>query len=256
MKLTDKVAIVTGGSKGIGLGIATVFSQQGAKVVIVARGVKAGEQAAEDIRDKGGDAQFIACDISDEEQVKAMVQKTVYTYGQLDILVNNAGVGIYKSVLDATSAEWDLCLNVDLKGAFLCSKYAIPYMQAVRKGAIINISSVHSRATVNEAAPYAAAKGGITALTRNMAIDYSPAIRVNTISPGWVMTPLIRELFDSYENPEAQRRLIENRQVMKRIGTPEDIGHAAAFLASDNASFITGTELFVDGGLTAQLESW
>lgn len=256
MKLNNKVAIITGGSKGIGLGIATVFSRQGAKVVVAARGAEAGEQAAEDLRSKGGEAVFIACDVSNENQVKAMVQTTIDVYGRLDVLVNNAGVGIYKSVLNTTVDEWDLCLNVDLKGAFLCSKFAIPYMQAIEKGAIINISSVHSRATVNDAAPYAAAKGGVTALTRNMAIDYGPVIRVNTISPGWVMTPLIEKLFNNYEDPVAQRRLVEKRQVMKRIGTPEDIGLAAAFLASDNASFITGTEFFVDGGLTAQLESW
>jgi NAD(P)-dependent dehydrogenase (short-subunit alcohol dehydrogenase family) len=117
------------------------------------------------------------------------------TYGQLDILVNNAGVGIYKSVLDTTSEEWDRCLDIDLKGVFLCSKYVIPHMQELGKGAIINISSVHSHATVNGVAPYAASKGGITALTRNMAIDYGPIIRVNTISPGWVLTPLIESIF-------------------------------------------------------------
>ncbi len=256
MKLKDKVAIVTGASKGIGWGIATVFAQQGAKVAVVARSAKAGEQTAEEIRYKGGDAIFVPCDVSNEDQVKAMVQKTLDTYGQIDILVNNAGVGIYKSVLETTSEEWDLCLNIDLKGVFLCSKYVIPHMQAVGKGAIVNISSVHSHATVNGVAPYAASKGGITALTRNMAIDYGPTIRVNTLSPGWVMTPLIENLFNSYDDPTAQRRLVEERQVMKRIGTPEDIGYSVAFLASDEASFITGTELFVDGGLTAQLETW
>jgi NAD(P)-dependent dehydrogenase (short-subunit alcohol dehydrogenase family) len=105
-------------------------------------------------------------------------------------------------------------------------------------------------------APYAASKGGITALTRNMAIDYGPTIRVNAIAPGWVITPLIQSIFDSYSDPADQRRQVERRQVMKRIGVPEDIGYAASFLASDEASFITGTQLFVDGGLTAQLESW
>ncbi|MEO0011636.1 MAG: hypothetical protein RLZZ535_25, partial [Cyanobacteriota bacterium] len=144
----------------------------------------------------------------------------------------------------------------DLLGVFLCSKYVIPHMQTIGKGAIVNISSVHSQATANGTGPYAAAKGGTTALTRSMAIDYAPTIRVNTISPGWVMTPLIEQLFNTYDDPKAQQKLIEDRQVMKRIGTPEDIGNAAAFLVSDEASFITGTELFVDGGLTALLESW
>jgi len=257
MRLKDRVAIVTGGSKGIGWGITTVFAQQGAKIAIVARDAKAGEQTVEEIRYKGGEAIFISCDVSNEEQVKAMVQKTLDTYGQIDILVNNAGVGTYKSVLDTASEEWDRCLAIDLKSVFLCSKYVIPHMQSLGKGAIINISSVHSRATVNSVAPYAASKGGITALTRNMALDYGPIIRVNTISPGWVLTPLIQGIFDSYDNPAEQQRKIEQRQAMKRIGTPEDIGYAAAFLASNEASFITGTELFVDGGLTARVEeSW
>jgi|SRR5579883_1359044 len=256
MKLKDKVAIVTGGSKGIGWGVATIFAQEGAKVVVVARNVQEGELTVEEIRQKGGNAIFVRCDVSNEEDVKKMVQTTLEVYGQIDILVNNAGVGVYKSVLETTSEEWDRCLAIDLKGAFLCSKYVIPHMQAVSKGAIVNMSSVHSHATVQGAAPYAASKGGMTALTRNMAIDYGPTIRVNTLSPGWVLTPLIKQLFGTYDDPAQQQRLVEERQVMKRIGTPEDIGYAAAFLASDEASFITGTELFVDGGLTAQLESW
>jgi len=256
MRLKNKVAIVTGAGKGIGWGIAKVFSQEGAKVVVVDWDEEAGKKTAEEIRQSGGDAIFVHCDVSNEEQVKAMVQATLDKYGRIDVLVNNAGIGVYKPVLEATSEDWDRCLAVNLKSVFLCSKYAIPHMQAAGKGAIVNISSVHSHATVNGVAPYAASKGGITALTRNMAIDYGPTIRVNAIAPGWVLTPLIQSIFDSYPDPAEQRRLVEQRQVMKRIGRPEDIGHAAAFLASDEASFITGTQLFVDGGLTAQLESW
>ena len=256
MRLKDRVAIVTGAAKGIGKGIATVFSKEGAKVVVVDWDADAGEGTAEEIRRSGGDASFVRCDVSDEQQVRAMVQAALDAYGRIDILVNNAGIGVYKSVLDATSEDWDRCLAVNLKGVFLCSKYVIPHMQAVGKGAIDNISSVHAHATVNGVAPYAASKGGVTALTRNMAIDYGPTIRVNAIAPGWVLTPLIQSIFDSYPDPEEQRRIVEQRQVMKRIGQPEDIGYAAAFLASDEASFITGTQLFVDGGLTAQLETW
>lgn len=128
--------------------------------------------------------------------------------------------------------------------------------QSAGKGVIINISSVHAEATVAGVAPYAASKGGISALTRSMAIEYGPAIRVNAIAPGWILTPLIESIFARYPDPAAPQRLVEQRQVLKRIGRPEDVGQAAAFLASDEASFITGTQLFVDGGLTAQLESW
>lgn len=255
MKLKDKVAIVTGASKGIGWGVAKVFAQEKAKVVVVARSAKAGEPTAEEIRDQGGDAIFVPCDVSDEEQVKAMVQKTFSTYGRIDLLVNNAGIGTYKPVLETTSEEWDRCLAINLKGIFLCSKYVIPHMQSLGKGVIINMSSVHAHATVGGVAPYVASKGGITALTRNMAIDYGPTIRVNSIAPGWVLTPLIEDIFNSYPDSTKQRELVEKRQIMKRIGTPEDIGYAAVFLASDEASFVTGTQLFVDGGLTAQLEN-
>jgi NAD(P)-dependent dehydrogenase (short-subunit alcohol dehydrogenase family) len=256
MRFDNQVAVVTGAAKGIGWGIATVFAREGAKVVVVDWDADTGERTAAEIRRDGGEAIFVKCDVSNEDQVKAMIQATLDKYGRLDVLVNNAGIGMYKTVLDASSEDWDRALAVNLKGVFLCSKYAIPHMQEQGKGAIVNISSVHSYATVNGVAPYAASKGGITALTRNMAIDYGPAIRVNSIAPGWVLTPLIQGIFDSYPDPAEQRRQIEQRQVMKRIGRPEDIGYAAAFLASDEASFITGTQLYVDGGLTAQLESW
>jgi NAD(P)-dependent dehydrogenase (short-subunit alcohol dehydrogenase family) len=256
MTFDNQVAIVTGAAKGIGWGIAKVFSQKGAKVAVVDWDEENGRKTADELCAQGGEAIFVRCDVSNEEQVKAMIDTVVQTFGRLDILVNNAGVGVYKSVLDASSEDWDHCLSVNLKGVFLCCKYAIPHMQKLGKGAIVNISSVHSYATVNGVAPYAASKGGITALTRNLAIDYGPTIRVNAIAPGWVLTPLIQSIFDSYDDPAEQRRQVEQRQVMKRIGVPEDIGYAAAFLASDEASFITGTQLFVDGGLTAQLESW
>lgn len=256
MKLKDKVAIVTGSAKGIGWGIATVFVDEGAKVVVVDWDAEAGAATADELCKGGGEAIFVKCDVSNEEDVKAMIQTTLDRFGRIDILVNNAGIGVYKSVLDASSEDWDRCLGVNLKGQFLCAKYAIPHMQKAGKGAIVNISSVHSFATVNGVAPYCASKGGITALTRNMAIDYGPTIRVNSIAPGWVLTPLIQSIFDSYPDPAGQRASTESHQVMKRIGRPEDIGKAAAFLASDDASFITGTQLYVDGGLTAQLESW
>jgi hypothetical protein len=256
MRHENKIVIVTGAAKGIGWGIAKVFIQEGAKVAVVDWDEAIGKKTAQEFRDAGGQAIYIKCDVSNEDQVKAMIQKVLDEYGRIDILVNNAGVGVYKSLLDASSADWDHCLGVNLKGVFLCSKYAIPHMQTAGKGAIINISSVHSWATVNGVAPYAASKGGISALTRNMAIDYGPTIRVNAIAPGWVLTPLIQSIFDSYPDPADQRQQVERRQVMKRIGVPEDIGYAASFLASDEASFITGAHLFVDGGLTAQLESW
>jgi hypothetical protein len=256
MRFNGEVAIVTGASKGIGVGIAKVLANDGAKVVVVARNEEGGQKTVNEIRQAGGDAFFVKADIADEEQVKAMVQAVLKHYGRIDILVNNAGLGVYKSISDATSEDWDRCMNVDMKGVFLCSKYCVPHMQARGKGAIVNISSVHAFRSTNGTAVYDAAKGGVSALTRSMAIDLGPTIRVNDISPGWIYTPLIQSIFDSYPDPAEQRRVIEQRQVMKRIGTPEDVGHAVSFLVSDEASFITGVQLFVDGGLTATLETW
>ena len=256
MKLEGKVAIVTGAAKGIGWGIAKIFVQEGAKVVVVDWDEENGGKTAKELAAVGGDTVFIKCDVSDEPQVQAMVKKSLEVYDRIDILVNNAGVGVYKSFTDATLADWDRALNVNLKGQVYCSRLVVPQMQKLGKGAIVNISSVHAFQTVNGVAPYATSKGGVYALTHAMAIDLAPTIRVNAIAPGWVYTPLIQSIFDSYADPVAQRKEVERRALMKRIGIPEEIGYAAAFLASDEASFITGTQLFVDGGLTAQLESW
>ncbi len=256
MKLKDQTAIVTGAAKGIGWGVAKIFVQEGAKVVVVDWDEENGVKTADELCKAGGEAFFFKCDVSNEDQVKAMVDKTMQTYGTVDVLVNNAGVGVYKAFMDATNADWDRALGVNLKGQVFCSRAVVPIMQAKGKGAIVNVSSVHSFQTVNGVAPYATSKGGVFALTHAMAIDLAPTIRVNAIAPGWIYTPLIQSIFDSYADPAAQRKAVEARQLMKRIGIPEEVGYAAAFLASDEASFITGTQLFVDGGLTAQLESW
>ncbi|MCF7890321.1 glucose 1-dehydrogenase [Candidatus Bipolaricaulota bacterium] len=255
--LDEKTAIVTGAAKGIGKGIATVFAEEGAQVAVVDVDAEQGNKTAEQLREKGGEATFIEADVSREDQVKEIVEKSVEKYGPVEILVNNAGIGVYKSVLETSSEDWDRCLEVNLKGVFLCSKYSIPYMQEVGGGSIINLSSVHAFATANETSPYAASKGGIAALTRSLAIDYaSDGIRVNAICPGWILTPLIRSIFESADNPEKMQQEVTERQLLGRLGTPEDVGKAARYLASEEASFVTGSMQFVDGGLMAQLETW
>ena len=257
MKLAGKVAIITGAGKGIGAGIARVFVREGARVVVADRDEAAGAKTADELRGTGGQATFVPCDVSNEEQVKTMVAATVATYGRLDTLVNNAGIGVYKTVLETTSEEWDRCLAVNLKGVFLCSKYAIPHLQAAGGGAIVNIASVHAYQNVGGTAPYAASKGGVVALTRVMAIDYGrDHIRVNAICPGWIYTPLIEGIFAGAADPAQAKREVERRQILGRLGTPEEVGEAAAFLASDEASYITGASLMVDSGMTAQLETW
>ncbi len=257
MKLKDKVAIVTGAGKGIGQGIARVFVKYGAKVVVADWDEEAGAKTAEELRQAGGDAIFVKADVSNEDQVKALIQATVDKYGRIDILVNNAGIGVYTPVLETSLEQWNRCLAVNLTGVFLCSKYALPHIKAAGGGAIVNIASVHSYQNVGGTAPYAASKGGVVALTRVMAIDHGrDNIRVNAICPGWIDTPLIRGIFASAPDPVEARRAVERRQILGRLGTPEEVGEAAAFLASDEASYITGASLMVDNGMTAQLETW
>ncbi len=253
MRLRDKVAIITGSGSGIGKGIARIFAQEGARIVVVDWDNDGGEKSAADIRQAGGTAMFIRCDVSEEDRVKSMVQTTLDQYGRIDILANNAGIGMFKSVLGTSGQDWDRCLDVNLKGVFLSSKYVIPHMQVVGKGAIVNTSSIQTHGGVDNVASYAASKAGVVALTRSMAIDYGPTIRVNAIAPGYVLTPLTESVFDSKEEQARELGLVADQLAMKRIGRPEDIGLAAAFLVSDEASYITGTQLFVDGGLTAKL---
>ena len=257
MKLQNKIAIITGAAMGIGRGIASVLGREGAKLMLADVNVPEGQKTCAELKELGYEAVFAECDVSKEDPVKAMVAATVKEYGAVHILVNNAGVGFYKTVLETTSEEWDWCLGINLKGAFLCSKYAIPSMQAAGGGSIINIGSVHSYQNSSREAAYAASKGGILALTRQMAIDFGKdKIRVNVICPGWIYTPNVQRIFDRYPDPAKFRQEVEQRQILGRIGTAEDVGEAVAFLASEASSYITGSSIMVDNGMTALLESW
>jgi NAD(P)-dependent dehydrogenase (short-subunit alcohol dehydrogenase family) len=257
MKLQNKVAIVTGAAMGIGKGIAFILGREGAKLVLADVNVPEGLKTCSELEKLRYEAFFVECDVSKEDQVKDMITASVERYGTIHILVNNAGIGLYKTVLETTSEEWDLCLGINLKGAFLCSKYAIPHIQAAGGGSIINIASVHSHQNVNGTAPYAASKGGLLALTRQMAIDFGKDnIRVNAVCPGWTYTPNVQRIFDRYPDPIKARQDVERRQILGRLGTSEEVGEATAFLASDAASYITGSSLMVDNGMTAQLETW
>ena len=257
MRVKDRVAIVTGAAMGIGQGIATVLAREGAKVVVADVNAEEGARTAEGLTRAGGAAVFIRTDVGDEGQVRAMIQQTVDRYGALSILVNNAAVGVYTPVHETTLEAWERCLRINLTGPFLCSKYALPHLKNARGAAIVNIASVHAYQNVGGTAPYAASKGGLVALTRVMAIDYArEGIRVNAVCPGWVFTPLIEGIFRDSGDFEGMKRTVEQRQLLGRLGTPEDIGQAVLYLASSESSFVTGTSLFVDSGLTALLESW
>ena len=250
MKLKDKVAIVTGASKGIGKGIAREFSREGAKVVVVSRGESEGIEMAEELGSKEGRAVFVRTDVTDSKSIQSMISKTIETYGKLDILINNAGYHISKNVEVTTEDEWEFIQNTNLRSTFLCSKYSIPHLRKAR-GNIINISSMVGLVGQPNAGAYSATKGGQISMSKGMAIDFAPdGIRVNVICPGWIDTPLVDDWFSQQKDPEAARKYIFSRHPLGRIGTVDECGKAAVYLASGDAAFVTGITLNIDGGIT------
>lgn len=253
MKLSGKTAIVTGGAKGIGEAIAVRFGIEGARVV-VSDVDESGERVAAAIREQSGEAVFVGADVSDEEQVRAMVDRVIGEYGRIDVLVNNAGIIRFTPWDDFNVADWDRVIAVNLTGVMLCSKYAIPHMRAAGGGAIVNISSVHASVTGPAVAAYAASKGGVLVLTRSMALELAPAnIRVNSILPGYIRTPLFLSDVDRRPDPAAFVNEIESKIPAGRVGDPSEIAGVAVFAASDDASYMTGAALAIDGGVSVLL---
>ena len=249
MRLDNKVALITGGAMGIGAGIAERFSQAGAAVVILdvnAEGARRMEQKAL----QTGRARAIAGDVAIEDQVKSAIEQTVAEFGSLDVLVNNAGIDVEGPAVDMSSSVWDRTLAVNLKGAFLCSKYAIPRMRG-RGGAIVNISSVRAFVSYEGNAAYDASKAGMIGLTRALALEHGrDGIRVNAICPGYINAPMTEEWLAAQPDPAATLKQVLSVHPLGRMGTPLDIAEAALFLASDAAAFISGTYLVVDGAMS------
>jgi NAD(P)-dependent dehydrogenase (short-subunit alcohol dehydrogenase family) len=251
-RLTGKVALVTGGAQGIGRAIVEKFAQEGARVSFLDREEAAGAATAREL-DHGGSVAFIRADVTREAEVKAAVEAVVGRSGRLDVLVNNAGVNAYSDATEMTEREWDAVFAVDLKGAWLCAKHALPAMKRAGSGSIVNIASIHANLTIAGMFPYAAAKSGLVGLTRSLALDQAPAnIRVNAVLPGWTRTRLIEEWFGKQPDPaEAERRVLAVHP-LGRLSTPMEVANLVAFVASDEASAITGATLAVDGGLGAR----
>ena len=252
-RLQDRVAIVTGGARGIGEGCCLLFAEEGASVVIADIQDGEGQRLADRINSGGGKAVFVHADLGKEADIAAMTRAALDSFGTIDILINNAGVELFKNTLETSTDEWEHCINVDLRGVFLATKYALPTMLAKDKGAILNISSVHAIQTIKGITAYAAAKGGVAAMTRAMALDHAPSVRINTIFPGFIATTIWDRFVAAAPDPDKLVADVLAMQPMGRLGTAEDIARAALFLVSDESAWITGATLLVDGGLTARL---
>lgn len=256
-ELDGKVTVITGGALGIGLGVSLGFAQAGAKVVIADRNVNAGRDAEVEVKRLGPAACFIQADVGKKVDCQGVVAKAVSMFGRVDILVNNVGIQpkeSYTNVENTTEETWDRILAVNLKSAFLMSKFAIPEMRAIGGGVIINTASVQGLQSQPLVPAYAASKGGILSLTRQMALDYaSDNIRVLAVCPGSVDTPLVRaQAAMEKGNIDETVQRWGKLHPLGRIGTPADIAHVIVFLATDKASFMTGEHVNVDGGFMAQ----
>jgi len=252
-RLNKIIVIITGAGQGIGRTAANLFSSEGARLALIDINQDTGVEAAKQIRDHGGDAIFIKTDLTDSSQVKAMTEKVVQKYGRIDVLYNNAGSNHFAKIVDTTEAAWERIMAVNVKSVFLTCKYVIPVMAAQGKGTIINTGSSASLVGLANLAAYTASKGAVLQLTRNIALDYAKdGIRANTLCPGVTATEMTEQVINDDPDPKAARERFDRVIPRGSIASPDEIAHAALFLASDASSYITGAAIPVDGGYTAE----
>jgi NAD(P)-dependent dehydrogenase (short-subunit alcohol dehydrogenase family) len=249
--LEGKVALVTGGSSGIGRASALVFGRKGAKVIVTDLAVDGGEKTVKTIVEEGGEAIFIKGDVSNRAEVEILIERAVETYGRLDCAFNNAGVAqsVKAPTADYTEEDWDRVMKINLKGVWLCMKYEIRQMLKQGGGSIVNCSSVAGLRGFPARPAYAASKHGVIGLTKTAAVEYADAgIRINAVCPGWIRTPMVKATIDL--NPEVEGQ-IASMQPIGRIGSPKEVAEVVVWLCSDGASFVIGHCLIVDGGSVA-----
>ncbi|AQW30916.1 SDR family oxidoreductase [Ralstonia syzygii subsp. celebesensis] len=248
-RLAGKVALVTGATQGIGAATARLFAQHGARVIVNALVRDASAEAFAASIGNDDNVLLVQADVRRRDQVDAMVAAGVERFGGIDVLVNNAGINVFSDPLALSEDDWARCLSVDLEGAWHCARAVLPHMLARGAGSIVNIASVHGHKIIPGAFPYPVAKHGLIGLTRALGIEYAArGIRVNSISPGLILTPIAEAGFAAAPDPEAERRRQAGLLPCKRIGEPEEVAYTALFLASDEARFINAADILIDGG--------
>jgi len=254
-RLNEKTVLVTGGAHGIGKAACRRMAEQGARVAVTDTDERAGRDTADQINDAGHEAAFWPLDLTDEQAVESVIAAVVDRWGRLDVLVNNAGISGTNHPTDQIDADdWDRVIAVNVKGVFLCTKHAVPRLRDAGGGSIVNLSSIYGKVGAPDLPAYHASKGAVTLMTKTDALLYATdGIRVNSVHPGFIWTPLVEQLAeDSEQSVEDFRAALDERHPIGHVGEPDDVAHGIVYLASDEAKFLTGSELVIDGGYTAQ----
>lgn len=253
-RLKGKVAIVTGGALGLGAATVRRMAEEGASVAILDVLDEVGELLAADLQGLGSAARYWRCDVSKEPEVQRVIDDVAALFGRIDVMVSNAGVaGINKPTHEITEAEWDWVQAINVKGVFFCTKHAIPHLRRAGGGSIINLSSIYGLISGPDVPPYHASKGAVRLMTKTDALIYAAdKIRVNSIHPGFIWTPMVEKHLRDQGDLEAGRQATAALHPLGHIGEPDDIAWGAVYLASDEAKFVTGSELVIDGGYTAR----
>ncbi len=254
-RVKDKVAIVTGGALGIGKATCERLAEAGAKIAVTDIKDNEGRAVADDLKKNDFKAEYWRLNVADENEVKNVFKKVQEKFGSIDVLVNNAGIsGVNKPTDEISEEEWEKVMNINVKGVFFCTKHAIPYMKKAGGGSIINLSSIYGIISAKDIPPYHASKGAVRLMSKTDALLYAKDnIRVNSVHPAFIWTPLVEDMGKETEGgAEAFRKQLDSLHPIGHVGEPDDIAHGIVYLASDESKFVTGSELVIDGGYTAQ----